>query len=134
MLTNYPFNKAHRILLLSFPEKTLSFPLLNGSVDWENVKDSVTLNDDEIDSLSNILFNVGCRANKIVKNISTAVGVDIAIIFIGSSNDLVDYIEICFGCGEVDLYVSKRSKTIGITCNQKLNKLKQFSQACALRL
>jgi hypothetical protein len=133
-LSKYPFNKAYKIQILSFSSEALNLPLVNGSLDWNNVKDSITLSRNQIDSLTNLLFNFGCTASKIVKSISTAVAVDIAIVFIGASNELIDYIDICFDCREIDLFLSKGNKKIGMPCNQRLDRLKQFSQAWGLQL
>lgn len=133
-LSNYPFDKSNKILLLSFPSEILNFPLQKGFIDWKKVKDSITLNNNQIDSLTNIVFNFGCRADKVTKNVSTAVGVNIAVVFIGSTNKPIDYIEVCFECMEIDLFLANRKTPIGTPCNQRFDILKAFAKTCGLRL
>lgn len=126
-LNLYPFNRAKKIQIVSFSKDLLSVPLNKKSLIWSEVKDSVTLSTQQVDSLTDILFNIGFKGNRYTKNISTAVGLDIAIIFFDSTNKFFEYIDVCFDCGEVDLTTFKHRKNIGWPCNQKLQKIKDLS-------
>jgi hypothetical protein len=126
-LNQFPFNYAIKIQLISFSPGHLTVPLNKKSINWSQLKDSVTLTTKQIDSLTELLFNLGFKGNRYTKNVSTALGLDLAIAFFDISNNLFEYIEVCFDCGEIDLVTSKRRKNVGIPCNQRLEKIKDFS-------
>jgi hypothetical protein len=126
-LNQFPFNHAKKIQIISFSSGHLTVPVNKKSINWSQVKDSVTLNKKQINSLTELLFNLGFKGNRYTKNVSTAIGLDLVIAFFDSANNLFEYIEVCFNCGEIDLVTSKRREYIGMPCNQRLEKIKDFS-------
>ena len=133
----YPFNKANKIKLVSVlklsdssTNKTESIvyriPITNDSLIASNVKSIVTLDSSQINRLTDILYNYGIKGNKYTSSISTGVGLDGVIFFTNSKGKIVEYIEICFECGETNIKTSKTKQNIGIPCNQKVEMLRTF--------
>ena len=133
-LNQFPFNLAKKIQIISFSKDILSFPLNKNSINWSEVKDSVTLNTQQVNSLTEILFNLGFKGNTYKTSVSTAIGIDVAIVFFNSTNKLFEYIEVCFNCMEFCLVTSKRRKNIGMPCNERLQKIKDLAIKSGLNL
>ena len=125
----YPFNTASEVRLVSFDNKPDSsfehrIPETNGEVDLSRLKELKTLNKEQFDSLTYLLFNVGYRGK-----ISTLEGTGCynprnAILFINSNGKAFEFIELCFECSGLRLS-SDKIKT-GEFCNQKYELLKSF--------
>jgi hypothetical protein len=134
-MNKYPFNKSTRIQIISFTSDTLTrVPYKNKKLDWEQTKDSITLTKSQVDSLSNILFNVGCKADTVTFGINYAVGVDIAILFYNSQNQLADFVLICFECMNFSISTEKNRRELGKPCNQKIEIIKSFIKTTTLKL
>lgn len=132
-MNEYPFNKSSRIKIISFKSETLRIPFKGKDIDWKQIKDSVTLTISQIDSLSDILFNIGCKTNTIHFDINYAIGIDVAILFYSSQNLLVDYVPICFECMNFSISTEMSRQAIGIPCNQKFEIIKSFIKPTTLK-
>lgn len=139
-LKEYPFNKAVQIQLVSFQQKDDtteyilgSVPIKNGTLSMSRVTGLITMNNSQIDKLTDLLFNVGLKGDTYTFSISTAVGLDGGILFIDSKNKIFESIDICFDCGEIEIRTSKVRKNIGLPCIEKMGKLKSFFIASGLK-
>ncbi|WP_343531242.1 hypothetical protein [Pedobacter sp.] len=130
---NYPFNKAKRIELISFIDPVTNFttglPAKNGKLDQAKIREQKTLNIDQINKLTDILFNIGRTP---VPNLAYTM-VDIGascyeprngIVFFDSNNRVFEYVEICFGCRRSR--VSSKRVKVGDECEQKHDILRDF--------
>lgn len=126
----YPFNRASSVQLAYFdykdPSENRTLPLKNGSVDLEEIDVLVRLNDTELDSLTDILYNSGYRQYISSSSKMGCYYPRNAILFADDKNNISEYIEICFDCHQ---FRKSRNKVHfapdGFT-NQSLNLLEQF--------
>lgn len=130
---NYPFNKAKRIKLISYIDPTTDFstpfPVKNGKLDQTKIREQKTLEVNQINALTNILFNIGRTpvphlAYKVVNIGASCYEPRNGIVFFDSNDRAFEYIEICFAC--------RRSRTsservkVGEECEQKHDILRDF--------
>ncbi len=130
---NYPFNKAKRIELISFNDPssdfTIPLPVKKGKLDPSKVCEQKTLDINQINELTNILFNIGRTPVPHLAYTVASTGASCyeprnGIVFFDSNDRVFEYIEICFGCQRNRLS-SKRVK-IGGDCEQKYDILRDF--------
>ena len=124
----YPFNQAAEIKLVSF---TLSDSLLMGGevpmtgdkVDFSKLKEVITLNNLQVDTLTDILYNqrYGGPFYTFEKGCYNPRN---AILFIDSNGDSFAFIELCFQC--FAFKVSSNKVKAGDFCNQKYALLRDF--------
>lgn len=134
-LSNYPFNKAKEIKIISFTniiiirdslivETQDEIPKTNGKIDLSKVKEIETLTSSDIDELSDIFYNFGYKENpKIQVNIKCYEPRN-AILFLNEKEEIFEYIEICFECKKT--VESSKKISLGEMCNQKLEMIKQI--------
>ncbi|SCZ02742.1 hypothetical protein [Flavobacterium caeni] len=125
----YPFNKASNILLISFddPEVLINeLPISNQILDSTKVKEIKSLTHDEINNLSDILYNFGFINDKFPKIIDEAncYNPRNAILFIDEKSKIYEYIEICFSCNKIE-FSSKEIKTWD-NCTEKNDLIRKF--------
>ncbi len=129
---NYPFNKAFQIGLISFIDPitdfTTNLPVKNGRLESDKIREQRILNNEQIDELTDILYNIGRTP---VDNLPFSITSSPScyeprngIIFIDSKEDIFEYIEICFGCRKSRL--SSRKVRVGENCEQKYDILRNF--------
>ena len=133
-IEEYPFNNAKKIKLISLLSGNLNLPIKGNVIDWLQVKDSMTVNQSQIDTLSDILFNIGCRTDTVSSNVSYAVGADMVMLFYNSKNELFEYIPICFECMNFFIETENKRKNIGRPCNTKFEIIRRFVKTTGLRL
>jgi hypothetical protein len=138
-LKKYPFNKIEKVMLISFlPVKIeneyIRWPIENDTIVWSRVRDTLTLNSGQVNKLSDIIFNWGFESNTYKTTISTAIGINMAILFLDSSGHIFEYSEVCFECGEIYLIAKNKDQSIGYPCNQKFDKIKSFAVSAGLKL
>lgn len=149
-LKKYPFAKASKILAVSHyggaepnpeihlddkQEDTLvrknirsykGLTVIKDSLDYSTLYDTKELDQNQINRLTNIIFNTDYK-KKI--GINTAGGASCyeprnAFIFFDNEGKVFDYLEICFACHR---YSSKSDKlTIGVECTQKYEILRKY--------
>jgi hypothetical protein len=124
----YPFNQAVDIKLVSFtlPDSLLmggEVPMKGDNVDFSKLKEVITLNKVQVDTLTDILYNQryggpfytfgeGCYYPRN------------AILFIDSKGESFAFIELCFEC--FGFKVSSNKIKAGDFCNQKYELLRAF--------
>lgn len=137
----FPFNTATTVKLISFAkEDDVYTPVAvnNFIIDYSKVRESKILSSDGIDSLTDILYNVGftpVKRPKYKKGQVHEVEVDDsrsmcifqprhAILFIDSTGKVTQYISICFTCHQY--YLSSRKIKYTANCENKYELLKSY--------
>lgn len=133
----YPFNKAAEIRLISFndPDSAIiggQLAIENGQVDATTLREIITINSAQIDSLTDLLFNIQYGGKFYSTWETMCYNPRNAILFIDSAGNIFDYIELCFECE--DHRLSSRDIKAGDFCNQKYEYLKNFFAANGIRL
>jgi hypothetical protein len=133
-LAFYPFNKAEKIQLLSYdiqpgfngPDGAIKnkLPILHDTICYSLLKETTALSKSDIDSLTDILFNVGYKGAIHIDSENMCFVPRNAIIFIDSAGNAFAYVEICFHCSRYES--SNDNIQLGEFCNQKFNLLKSF--------
>ena len=125
----YPFDTASSIRIVSFDNMDTSavehsLPMKNGEIDFSRITEDRTLNRDQIDALTHILYNVTYRGEILTSEVLFCYNPRNAILFYDSDAHLLEFIELCFEClGERS---SSETISIGDLCNQKYDLLKNF--------
>ena len=133
----YPFNQASKILLISFDDPNVvvnSLPVNNKILDSSKVKEIKSLTVNEINNLSDILYNNSFINNKFPKiaNEASCYNPRNAILFINEKAEVYDYIEICFTCNRIE-FSSKKIK-VWDNCTQKNNLIKEFFKSMGFKI
>ena len=125
-LKQYPYNKSSQIQLVSFEGRKI--PVLNDTISYSMLKEVKILTLLQIDSLTDLLYNVGFGGTILIEEEMNCYDPRNAIIFIDSAGKAFEYIEICFECQQ--FVVSSEKINFGDICNQKFSMLKkQFINA-----
>lgn len=124
----YPFNKAFKVQIASFdkPDSLIEsrLPLEDKKVDYSRLKEVKTLDKNQTDSVSNILYNYVYRGVFHTEVKSHCYSPRNAIIFLDSRNSCFAFIEICFECQESR--TSSEAVETGDFCTQKYDLLEEF--------
>ncbi|NCD69012.1 hypothetical protein [Mucilaginibacter agri] len=98
----------------------------NGKIDTKTLTEFVALNKQQIDALTNIIYNTDFRINKDFNMISQGSCFEPrnALIFLDKNGNAFDYIEICFQCKDSKSFSQKLN--IGTPCTQKYDILKKY--------
>jgi hypothetical protein len=129
-LKNYPFDQAVTVRLVSFdnkPDSTIEehiLPQKNGRVDTSVLSEQTTLSKRQIDSLTHILYNIGYSGKILTSEVSMCYNPRNAILFLDSTEQVFEFIEICFECNNLRLS-SGKIKT-GEFCTQKYEMLNAY--------
>jgi len=135
-LTIYPFSKASKVLLVSFKKPTSivmggQVPLKNGKVDYAKLYEINTLNNIQIDSLTQILYNIGYRGPFFTEIDIKCYNPRNAMLFVDVSGKTFAYIELCFEC--MGHRVSSTRVNTGDFCEQKYELLENFFKDSGIR-
>jgi hypothetical protein len=125
----YPFDVSSAIKIVSFDnwgDSAISheLPMKGGEVDFSKITEQKTLKREEIDQLTNILYNVSYKGVIFYLWGTGCYNPRNAILFYDSSGHLLEFIELCFECHKERLSSDKIS--LGDLCNQKSTLLKSF--------
>jgi hypothetical protein len=129
-LSKFPFNKAVKIKIISFEKLSNAnlaylLPMKNKEVDFNKLKEITTLNNEQIDSLTNIIYNYGYKGIFYTfKENACLFKPKNAILFLDKNEKTFAFIELCFECGEYRM--SDKRISIGDLCMQKYELLKMF--------
>jgi hypothetical protein len=103
----------------------------NKEVDYTKLKEIITINNPQIDSLTDIICNYGYKGifysfkeNTCLYNPKNA------ILFLDKNEKTFAFIELCFKCGEYRM--SNKRISIGELCSQKYELLKSFFIKCGV--
>lgn len=141
-LNFYPFNKASKIQLVSYDKKDDTnkvrmevgneLPIANDTICYSQLDEIKTLSNSEIDSLTDILYNVGFKGPVHTFSLTMCFIPRNAILFIDSSGKMFDYVEICFQCQRNE--ASSDKIELGEFCNEKYDLLKKFFTSSGLEI
>ncbi|MBS1522356.1 MAG: hypothetical protein JST50_15250 [Bacteroidetes bacterium] len=135
----FPFNSAAKVKLISFSSDDIPYSAIsvnNFSVDSTKVKEGKVLSAAGIDSLTDIMYNVGFTPMK-HKRPRLKGELEVAdpgymcifqprhaILFIDSTGKVTQYISICFTCHQY--YLSSRKIKYTVECENKYELLKSY--------
>jgi len=121
ILKKYPFNNAAKIQLVSF--KVNNLPLENDTVCYSKLFEVKTLTLRQIDSLTNVMYNIGFGGTILIVQEINCYNPRNAILFIDNTEKVFEFIEICFECQQT---VNSSDKIdFGEVCNEKFSLIKQ---------
>lgn len=130
----YPFNRASRIQILSFKDDNF-IPVQHRKVDYSRVYEYRDLSVDQVDTLTDILYNLDYDPN--IKS-RTRITEEYkcydprnGILFLNANGGAFEFIEVCFECHKT----RSSSKRIieGTYCNQKFDLLKNFFRTTGIK-
>lgn len=121
ILKKYPFNKTTQIQLVSFKGDKL--PIENDTICYSKLYEVKTLTIQQVDSLTNIMYNIGFGGTILFVEEIACYDPRNAILFTDTSGKAFEYIEICFECEHT--VNSSEKIDFGEVCNQKFNLIKQ---------
>jgi hypothetical protein len=121
ILKKYPFNKTAQIQLVSFKGNKL--PIENDTVCYSKLYEVKNLTLRQIDSLTNVMYNIGFGGTILIVEEMTCYNPRNAILFIDNSGKAFEFIEICFECEQT--VSSSKKIDFGEVCNEKFNLIKQ---------
>ena len=130
----YPFSEADTVKIVSFDNRPDAngiieiggnrLPMKNGKIDFTKLDETKQLNEAQIDTLTDILYNIGNRGEISVITESGCYNPRNAIVFVNKKGKSFAFLELCFEC-EGKRASSKKVKT-GDFCNEKYDLLKAF--------
>ncbi len=129
-LKRYPFSKACKIQFVSFENNMAGsdsvifignekLPILNDTVCYSKLTEVKTLTNAEIDSLSDIIYNIGYGGPVTISFSSGCYIPRNAILFLTCSGKVIEFIEICFECQGTR--ESSKKVSLGEMCDSKLD-------------
>lgn len=132
----YPFDAYSEIRLVSFrpyyqetensgPDiQHLLFSNEPGKIDLNSFDESVALTKNQVDSLTDIIYNARYKGKVSLVTVSFCYTPRNAILFLDSNHVVFAYIEICFECERT--VVSSDRISLGDRCTQKIDWMKTF--------
>ncbi|MBS1506762.1 MAG: hypothetical protein JSS79_08955 [Bacteroidetes bacterium] len=132
----FPFKNASSIKVVSFEQPKgaiINLPMLNDKVDFSSLKEVRELTKDEINKLTDILFNNSFgKGNFVVDPPEGACYIPRnAILFADSNSEVFAFIELCFQCQRYRLSSDKIE--IGNVCEGKYEMIKKFFADCGIK-
>jgi hypothetical protein len=137
----YPFNAASKIQMISWGERVdttyggsdsyqYSFAQKNDTVCYSKCTEIITLNKNQIDELSFLMYNIGMKDTKSGLGESRCYEPRNAIIFLDKKGKILEYIELCFECFRVR---HSENVSLGLMCAQKLDLLKELFRKVGIK-
>lgn len=121
ILKKYPFDRTSQIKLVSF--KGFKLTIENDTVCLSKLNEIKTLTLRQIDTLTNIMYNIGFGGTILIVEEMACYNPRNAILFVDSSGKTFEYIEICFECQQT--VNSSEKIDFGEVCNEKFSLIKQ---------
>lgn len=124
------FKIAKKIKVVSFSRKVVSgTPIHHNQIASKYLKDEITLTEDQIDQLTEILYNY--NYSKDAGSISFTDGCCYyprhAIVFLNSNNKTIGYFEFCFECREYQTL--PYGENAGVFCPGKYELIHRFFES-----
>ncbi|MBL7705326.1 MAG: hypothetical protein JNM21_07225 [Taibaiella sp.] len=136
-VARYPFNKAKSVMLVSFTNNSILYPNYEQHKEsilaLDNMENKKVLTAADIDTLSDLLFNVGFDTKDIFKmELSACPGHKNAIIFLDDKGKPFDYIGVYFGCDATEYDINKVG--FPVYCDEKYGMLSRFFSGRGIRV
>jgi hypothetical protein len=135
----FPFNTTNSIKIISFNDPKVDFnrlPVKYHIIDKTKVREIKTLSISGIDSLTDILYNIGYTPMKGGLEIADPGGKCYnprnAILFIDKKGHVSEYIEFCFQCHKIEFSSKKIRKTE--YCDDKFDLLRRYFLAQGIKI
>jgi hypothetical protein len=137
----YPFRAAAKIQMISWGERVdttyggsgsyqYSFAQKNDTVCYSKCKEIVTLNKNQIDQLSFLIYNIGMKDTTAGFKVEDCYKPRNAIIYINEKGKILEYFEVCFECQQVQF---TKGGSLGLRCAQKLDLLKELFRKVGIK-
>lgn len=128
------FRIAKKIKIISFSRKVVtSTPIDKNMIASKYVKDEITLTEDQIDQLTEILYNY--NYSKDLKSWGSTHGACYeprhSIVFLNSSDKVFGYFELCFTCENHETLPA--GENMGVFCSTKYELLKNFFKSVGIQ-
>jgi hypothetical protein len=121
----YPFRTAEKVIVVSFHSNQGRVPMTNAVLDSSKVIDLIELSTEQIDDLTNVLYNHEFLSDEIdTEGQRGCYYPRHAILFINRKGKIANYIEICFEC--LGIKTSFESKYLGDICDGKFDLIEDF--------
>lgn len=135
--SQYPYNVASKVLLVSFdtlqPDAyTHILPEINGEVDLAALKENIVLSKSGIDSLTDIIFNLGYSGKIFTTSSTGCYDPHNAILFADANGKIFEFLEICFGCDRIR--VSDERIQFGEPCDGKYEAIRDFFKSKGIKI
>ncbi len=135
-MDKFPFNVAKRIQFISITGRPDTnefggihlrydkFPFDNDTLIMERLDEVVTLSNIEIDSLSNLIYNVSYAGDKVKFPLARCFEPHNGILFFDKNNKVFECIQLSFECSK---FRTKYKNTgLGALCTAKMERLKKM--------
>jgi hypothetical protein len=127
------FKIAKKIKLISFSQKVVhSTPIDKHLIASKYLKDEITLTEDQIDELTEILYNYNFAKDPSTRTITHGDCYEPrhAIVFLNSSEKVFGYFEFCFACENHKTFPTKEN--IGEYCPTKYDLIAHFFKSVGI--
>lgn len=132
----YPFNEAKQVWVVSFEKKSSDLenhlPMQNDTVCINRLHEIKVLNLQQVDTLTNILFNIGYKGKIIYNTAPACYNPYNAILFIDEKGSVFEWLEIYFECGYFN--VSSEKMELGEFCREKYAMLEKIFKDWGIKL
>ncbi len=149
----YPFSKATQIQIVSFDKQlkerirlknigndsyemsdfteVFGLPIQADTIDFSKISQVISLSKNEIDSLTDILYNTCSRWTLTQTSKAGCYYPHNAIIFLNNKNQVFEFIELCFDCNQLQ-YSSKKIKKFE-DCDITFSELEAYFKLLGLK-
>lgn len=128
----YPFNEAKQIKLVFFNNSFFDhLPLKNDTVDYSKISEIVTLNNEQTNRLTDIIYNVGYRAPNGISYEAACYNPHNAILFVDKNGHTFAFFEICFEC--MGYRLSSKKVNVGEFCTEKYEMMKSYFESVGVK-
>lgn len=135
--TKYPYNVAAKVWLVSFDTLeddnfTHILPMQNNEVNLSALSEKIPLSQSGIDSLSNILFNMGYLGKILTTSSTGCYDPQNAVLFADETGKIIEYMELCFKCSGNRM--SSDRLEFGEPCYGKYEALRGFFRNSGIKI
>jgi hypothetical protein len=127
----FPFNKAAKVVVIAFDCVLQKAPLAHDSIEVSKVIEKIELSDEQINGLTDILYNYNFAEEAAVFSIMDACDrPQHAIVFLDKADKVIAYIELCFA--NEARRTTLPNKSIGSFCHGKFDLIKSLFQKAGI--
>jgi hypothetical protein len=139
----YPFNKASRIEIISYPSVRVyapdssyiepgGIPMLNSKIDFTKIQERIVLPKNLVDTLTNILYNYRSKT-QIIEHLTCDCPCTNAILFFNKKDKCFAYLGLCFGGPDFFAYPDEIKVNTGDFCIGKYELLMAFFKKTGIK-
>ncbi len=124
-LKKYPFNKAGKVMLVSFRYHKNNYPIKNQTVMYDSLLEQKTLSAKEVTEVTDLIYNNVYKKASRIGSMSMCFFPRNAMVFLDKDGNAFETVFICFHCSRYEID-SGRWGVLADDCNQKLDLLYKF--------